>query len=75
MKPCVEPPQALLCRSVSERLGNNISLSLHLQTVVADHAGCSQGFLHITSLKELMQLGLLSLFRVTCPYAGQTVCL
>jgi len=41
MESGVEPLQALLGRSVSKRLGNNVSLSLHLEAVIADSARLS----------------------------------
>ena len=68
MEALAKPSNALLAGAVGEAVGDRIALNLLLNVVVADGAGCVEGFFQVSGLKDA--LGSLC---VVCPHAGVVV--
>jgi len=58
---------------VGETLGDYITAGAHLQFVIADHAGRSQGLIDISGFQKAGPFCLLSMLSIDGPDAGQTI--
>src|SRR4051812_23721927 len=55
LEPFAEPGDALAAGAVGEGVGDDVALSLFLDSVVADRGGGAQGFFQITGLEDLLR--------------------